>query len=74
MHLQIVDGLTALGFDSGWVVSGEEIVFWDNPEPQPSLDQILEAAENYVKPQPTVADKLQSVGLELNDLKVALGL
>jgi|LakMenE01Jun11ns_1017448.scaffolds.fasta_scaffold9602020_2 hypothetical protein len=74
MHTQIVEGLTALGFDSGWVLSGEEIVLWDNTEPQPSLDQILEAAKNYVKPQPTVAQKLASVGLSVDDLKVALGL
>jgi hypothetical protein len=74
MHTQIVEGLTALGFDSGWVLSGEEIVLWDNTEAQPSLDQILEAAKNYVKPQPTVAQKLASVGLSVDDLKVALGL
>jgi len=74
MHTQIVEGLTALGFDSGWVLSGEEIVLWDNTEAQPSLDQILEAAKNYVKAQPTVAQKLASVGLSVDDLKVALGL
>ena len=71
---QITNGLKQLGFNSGWVVSGDEIVLWENAEPQPTLEAILEAAKDYVVPQPTVADKLASVGLSLDDLKSALGL
>ena len=73
-HKTITNGLLALGFNSGWVVSGEEITLWENPEPQPTLESILEAAKDYVEPQPTVADKLASVGLSVDDLKSALGL
>ena len=71
---KITNGLKQLGFNSGWVVSGDEIVLWENPEPQPTLEAILEAAKDYVEPIPTVADKLASVGLSINDLKDALGL
>jgi len=73
-HKKIVEGLMALGFNSGWAVNDDEIVLWENAEPQPSLNEILEAAENYVRPEPTVAQKLASVGLSVDDLKAALGL
>jgi hypothetical protein len=71
---KITNGLKQLGFNSGWVVSGDEIVLWENPKPQPSLEEIEIASELYVKPEPTVGDKLASVGLSLPDLKAALGL
>jgi MOSC domain-containing protein YiiM len=70
----ITNGLLALGFNSGWVVSGDEITRWENTEPQPTMEEILEAAKDYVEPEPTVADKLASVGLSVDDLKTALGL
>jgi MOSC domain-containing protein YiiM len=71
---EITNGLLQLGFNSGWVISGEEITLWENPEPQPTLEAILEAAKDYVEPEPTVAQKLASVGLSVDDLKAALGL
>jgi len=74
MSEKLRQGLMQLGFNSGWVISGEEIVLWENSEPIPSIEVILEAAEDYVAPEPTVADKLASVGLNLNDLKEALGI
>jgi len=70
---EICNGLKQLGFNSGWVVSGEEIVLWENPEPQPTMEAILESAKDYVEPAPTVAEKLASVGLSLEELKAALG-
>ena len=73
-HKKITNGLLALGFNSGWVVRGEEIVLWENPEPQPTLEAILEAAKDYVEPEPTIEDKLAIVGLNVSDLKSALGL
>jgi hypothetical protein len=73
-HKKIVEGLMALGFNSGWAVNDDEIVLWENAEPQPSLNEILEAAKDYVRPEPTVAQKLASVGLSVDDLKAALGL
>ena len=71
---EIINGLLQLGFNSGWVISSEEITLWENPEPQPTMEEILEAAKDYVEPIPTVADKLASVGLSIDDLKIALGL
>jgi hypothetical protein len=71
---QITNGLLQLGFNSGWVVNEQEIVLWENPEPQPTMEAILEAAKDYVEPEPTVEQKLASVGLNVNDLKSALGL
>jgi len=71
---KIVNGLKQLGFNSGWVVNGDEIVLWENSEPQPTIKAILEAAEDYVEPVPTVEQKLASVGLSVDDLKSALGL
>lgn len=73
-HKEITNGLIALGFNSGWVVSGEEIILWENAEPQPTMKAILEAAKDYVEPVPTVEQKLASVGLSLDDLKTALNL
>lgn len=73
-HKQITNGLLALGFNSGWVVSNEEIILWENAEPQPTMETILEAAKDYVEPEPTVEQKLASVGLTIDDLKAALGL
>jgi hypothetical protein len=49
-HKTINNGLLALGFNSNWVVNEEEIVLWENPEPQPTIEAILEAAKNYVEP------------------------
>ena len=71
---KITNGLIQLGFNSGWVINGEEIVLWENSEPEPTMQQILEAAKHYVEPELTVSDKLASVGLSIPDLKTALGL
>lgn len=74
INKEITNGLRQLGFNSGWVVNGEEIVLWENSEPQPTMEEILEAAKDYIQPEQSVADKLSSVGLSVDDLKVALGL
>lgn len=45
---QLIDGLNALGFSSGFVISGDEdaeILEWDNSEEQPS-NKDIEAAAN----------------------------
>lgn len=75
MQTQLIsNGLLQLGFNSGWAVSGDEIVLWEHSAPQPSIEEILEAAKNYVEPELTVEQKLALVGLNVNDLKQALGL
>lgn len=42
---QITDGLTALGFTTGYAIGGEpaEIILWENSEPKPS-NKAIEAA------------------------------
>lgn len=70
---EITNGLLQLGFTSGWVATDEEIILWENSEPQPKMDEIVKAAKDYVEPVLTVEQKLASVGLSVNDLKSALG-
>jgi hypothetical protein len=81
---KIINGLKQLGFNSGWVVTGEEITLWENTEPQPSLDDILAASKLWDKnvaekeaqeaAAKTAAEaKLAALGLTTDDLK-ALGL
>lgn len=72
--IAIANGLKKLGFNSGWVISGEEITLWEHSQPVPSLEEILEASKTYVEPELSVEDKLASVGLSVEDLKTALGL
>jgi hypothetical protein len=43
---EIIDGLTALGFTSGYAIGGEpaEIILWDNEAKQPTAAAIAKAA------------------------------
>jgi hypothetical protein len=81
---EMCNGLKQLGFNTGWVVRGNEIVVWNNTEPQPSLKEIeagLAQFESLKAEQDAkaVADKeaaeakLAALGLTADDLK-ALGL
>ena len=74
MLSDIAKGLKQLGFDSGWVLQGDEIILWENDQPIPPLASILDAASKYEEPSLTIAQKLELVGLNLDDLKEALGL
>jgi len=74
MSKEIINGLLQLGFNQGWVLNGEEITLWEHSTPIPSKEQILEAAKSYIEPELSVADKLSSVGLTVEDLKKALGI
>lgn len=71
---QVKNGLFELGFKTGWAITGGEITLWENSEPQPSIDEILAAAENYVEPPLSIDEKLGIIGLSLDELKAALGL
>ena len=42
---EIVNGLKQLGFNSGWVISGDEIIVWENDAPQPNHKELLEASK-----------------------------
>jgi len=39
---KIGNGLFELGFNSGWVVSGDEIVLWEHNVPKPSMTKALQ--------------------------------
>ena len=74
-HLQIVKALKDLGAKE-FTLSGDEIenIVWLTDE-QYTKAQIEAAIANPLpEPEPTVADKLASVGLSIDDLKEALGL
>jgi len=53
-HNEVCDGLQQLGFNTGWVVSGDEITLWEHTEPQPSAAAIKTAATQWAT---TVAAK-----------------
>jgi hypothetical protein len=36
----IVRALKAAGFPSGWGATGEEIILWENEEPQPTIAEL----------------------------------
>ena len=71
-HEEIRKGLLQLGFNTGWVISGNEIILWEKTEPQPSYEEIETASKLYVEPEQTITDKLASVGLSLDELKAAI--
>jgi hypothetical protein len=74
-HLQIVKALKDLGVKE-FTLSGDDIenIVWLTDE-QFTKAQIEAAIENPLpEPEPTIEDKLSSVGLSLPDLKAALGL
>ena len=74
---EIVNGLKQLGFFSGWVVNGDQIVLWENAEPQPKLEDIELAAKQWeaeaAAKKAAAEAKLAALGLTADDLK-ALGL
>ena len=41
---EITDGLQQLGFNTGWVVTGDKITLWENSAPQPTATAIAAAA------------------------------
>ena len=74
-HKEIVKALKDLGAKE-FSFTGENIedIIWFS-DVQFSKAQIEDALANPLpKPEPTIEDKLASVGLNLTDLKTALGL
>jgi hypothetical protein len=48
-ELTISKALRKLGFDTGWVVTEQGIVLWENDEPQPTEKELKDAG--WVKPK-----------------------
>ena len=81
---QTLNGLSQLGFNSGWIVVDNEITTWENSAPQPTSEEIkaagtlwaknkASAEKEAVQAKTTAQAKLTALGLSENDLK-ALGL
>jgi hypothetical protein len=80
-HQEITNGLLQLGFNSGWVVNGDEIVLWENSEPKPNEKAITDAAKLWDKTQKAEAQAkaaarqavLDRLGLTAEEAKLLLG-
>ena len=76
-HNEINKALKDLVPSAEYILTGEdyENIQWLDERAKPTLAQIQAAIANPIpEPEPTVADKLASVGLSVTDLKEALGL
>lgn len=76
-HQQIVKALKDIAPNAEYTLSGENLedLIWLDKSPKPSNKEIENAIVNPLpEKEPTVEEKLASVGLNLDDLKAALGL
>jgi len=75
--LEIGKALQQIAPNAEYTLSGENLddLVWLDKAPKPSKEAIMAAIANPIpEPEPTVADKLASVGLSVTELKAALGL
>ena len=76
-HNEIKKALKDLLPNAQYVLSGidYENIQWLDERTKPTLAEITVAIANPLpEPEPTIEDKLLSVGLSVTDLKAALGL
>jgi hypothetical protein len=77
-NTQIAKALTDLRPNAIWALTGdtlEGLEWMDTQQTKPTLEEITHAIANPLpEVEPTVDQKLASVGLSLEDLKAALGL
>ena len=74
--MRLGDALQILRPAAQWVAYGDEykdIIWMDTQQTIPTESEVI-AKMAEEKPEPTVAEKLASVGLSVDDLKAALGL
>ncbi len=75
--LEIGKALQQIAPNTEWTLAGENLddLVWLDKSPQPSKAAIMAAIANPLpEPEPTIDEKLSSVGLSVADLKAALGL
>jgi hypothetical protein len=80
-HQEIINGLKQLGFDSGWVLSGDEITLWENDVPQPTATAIAKAATLWAETVQAEAEAtatakaalLARLGITADEAKLLLG-
>jgi hypothetical protein len=76
-HNELKKALKDLVPNAEYILSGTdyENIQWLDEQAKPTMAEINAAIANPLpEPEPTVADKLASVGLSVTDLKEALGL
>jgi hypothetical protein len=76
-HSQIVKALQDINPAFQWTLRGDDLadLEWLDVSPKPTEKQILDAIANPLpETQPTVNEKLANLGLNIDDLKNALGL
>lgn len=76
-HKEIVKALRDIAPNAEWTLITDNLadLEWLDKSPKPSDQAILDAIANPLpEPEPTVSEKLASVGLTIDDLKAALGL
>jgi hypothetical protein len=74
---QIARALTQLAPDAEWSLLGNNYddIEWLSEDNKPTWAQVEAEINNPTPtPEPTVVEKLASVGLNLDDLKAALGI
>jgi len=77
---EICNGLKQLGFNNGWVVRGDEIVLWEHNAPQPTQDELKNAAKLWEQTEANAqaqaeADKaalLAKLGITADEAKLLL--
>jgi hypothetical protein len=78
MNIKISRALTVLRPNAEWSLRGDDyanLQWLDNKQTAPSWAEVEAEINNPTpQPEPTIDDKLASVGLTLPDLKAALGL
>ena len=57
---QIGNGLKQLGFNNGWAISGDEIVLWEHDAPQPTLDELRNAAALWEQTEANAQAKVEA--------------
>lgn len=74
-HAQIVKALEDLGAKE-WTLTGDNIedIVWLTDDKKSKAQIEVAIANPLPIPEPTIAEKLASVGLSIDDLKAALGL
>jgi len=76
-NVKLTKAILQLVPDAEFVLSGTDIdnITWLDSRTKPSKLAIEEVANNLLPdPEPTIQEKLASVGLSIDELKVALGL
>lgn len=74
-HESIVKALKDLDAQ-GWILEGDKIenIVWTTDDVKTEAEILAAIANPSPEQEPSVSDKLLSVGLSLDDLKAALGL